>query len=163
MPLLIRLSDDEIQMAAQQATLRILQCRRDGAKHRYGAKDTETWQMGIEGALGELVIAKHFGIFWGKGSYGTDDVGPYEVRQTPLAHGKLIIHPGDKDDKRYYLVTGVLGTYYIRGYMYARDAKNPKYWSDPQGTNRPAFFVPQSDLIDEFKVVQTQEKHWLDD
>lgn len=163
MPIQINLTDDEIQMAAQQATLRILQCKRDGAKHRYGAKDTETWQMGIEGALGELVIAKHFGIFWGKGSYGTDDVGPYEVRQTPLSHGKLIVHPDDKDDKRYYLITGLLGNYYIRGYMYARDAKKDKYWSDPQGTNRPAYFVPQSDLIDEFAVKPIKSGDWLDD
>ena len=103
--------------------------------------------MGIEGALGEIVIAKHFKIFWGKGSYGADDVGPYEVRQTHHAHGSLIVHPTDKDDKRYYLVTGILGNYVIRGYMYARDAKQQKYWSDPQGTNRPAYFVPQNDLI----------------
>ena len=151
MPLPIKLNSAEIQMASQQATLRIIHCLQDGAKHRYGAKDTETWQMGIEGAMGEMVIAKHFGIYWGKGSYGTDDVGPYEVRQTHHAHGKLIVHPDDKDEKRYYLVTGILGNYVIRGYMFAKDAKQQKYWSDPQGTNRPAFFVPQSDLIDEFK------------
>jgi hypothetical protein len=151
MPTVINLSDDEIQMGVLQATLRILQCKRDGKKHRYGAKETETWQMGIEGALGEMVIAKHFKIFWGKGSYGSDDVGPYEVRQTHHAHGSLIVHPSDKDDKRYYLVTGILGNYVIRGYMYAKDAKQQKYWGDPQGSNRPAYFVPQKDLIDDNK------------
>jgi len=149
MPVVINLTPDEIQMGVIQATLRILQCKRDGKKHRYGAKETETWQMNIEGALGEIVIAKHFKIFWGKGSYGADDVGPYEVRQTHHPHGSLIVHPGDKDDKRYYLVTGILGNYVIRGYMYAKDAKQQKYWSDPQKTNRPAFFVPQKDLIDD--------------
>lgn len=161
MPIAINLTDDEIQMGALQATLRILHCKKDGAKHRYGASDTETWQMGIEGALGEIVIAKHFKIFWGKGSYGTDDVGPYEVRQTHHAHGSLIVHPDDKDEKRYYLVTGILGRYVIRGYMFARDAKQEKYWRDPQGKNRWAFFVPQSDLIDEF--AKKPEKHFLDD
>jgi hypothetical protein len=154
MPIRINLTEDEMLMAAQQATLRILQCKRDGKRHRYGAKETETWQMGIEGAMGEIVIAKHFGIFWGKGTYGSDDVGPYEVRQTPLDHGSLIVHPTDKDEKRYYLVTGILGNYVIRGYMFARDAKQPKYWNDPTGKGRPAYFVPQSDLIDEFVTTQ---------
>jgi len=149
MPIQIKLSSAELLMASQQATLRIIQCIQEGKKHRYGAKETDTWQMGIEGALGEMVIAKHFGIFWGKGSQGADDVGPYEVRQTHHAHGALIIHPSDHDHKKYYLVTGVLGNYVIRGWMYAKDAKQEKYWADPQKTNRWAFFVPQKDLIDD--------------
>jgi hypothetical protein len=38
--------------------------------------------------------------------------------------------------------------------MFARDAKQPKYWNDPTGKGRPAYFVPQSDLIDEFVTTQ---------
>jgi hypothetical protein len=120
--------------------------------------------MSIEGAMGECALAKHLGIFWSKGLPGATDVGPHDVSQTPLAHGKLIVHPTDDDSRRFYLVTGLLGKYAIHGYMYGSQAKNPKYWADPQGTNRPAYFVPQTDLIqDNGFITKTPEKHWLDD
>ena len=78
MPLPIKLSSAEILMASQQATLRIIQCLQDGAKHRYKAQDKDTWQIGIEGAMGEMVIAKHFGIYWGKGSSVEQKLREYE-------------------------------------------------------------------------------------
>ena len=166
MPISIKLSDDEIQMGVLQASLRILQCKKDGKKHRYGAKDTDAWQMSIEGAMGECALAKHLGIFWSKGLPGATDVGPHDVRQTHHSHGKLIVHPGDDDNRRFYLVTGLMGKYLIHGYMYGKQAKQQKYWSDPQGTNRFAYFVPQTDLIQD-NVQSTTEpiptKHWLDD
>jgi hypothetical protein len=57
-----------------------------------------------------------------------------------------------------------MGKYLIHGYMYGRQAKKPEYWDDPQGTNRFAYFVPQTDLIqDNGFIVKTPEKHWLDD
>ena len=164
MPILIELTPAEIQMAALVGTQRTVQCIQNGSKHRYGAKDTDAWQMSIEGAMGECALAKHLGIFWSKGTPGATDVGPHDVRQTPLAHGKLIVHPTDDNDRRFYLVTGLMGKYAIHGYMYGRQAKQQKYWSDPQKTNRPAYFVPQTDLIqDNGLTILNPDKHWLDD
>jgi len=166
MSILVELTPAEIQMAALVGTQRTVQCLQNGSKHRYGAKDTEAWQMSIEGAMGECALAKHLGIFWSKGLPGATDVGPHDVRQTPLAYGKLIVHPTDDDNRRYYLVTGLLGKYVIHGYMYGHQAKQQKYWSDPQKTNRFAYFVPQSDLIQDYVQIQvepTPVKHWLDD
>lgn len=166
MPILIELTPAEIQMAALVGTQRTVQCIQNGSKHRYGAKDTNAWQMSIEGAMGECALAKHLGIFWSKGLPGATDVGPHDVRQTPLAHGKLIVHPTDDDNRRFYLVTGLLGKYLIHGYMYGRQAKQPKYWADPQGTNRFAYFVPQTDLIADNVQTTTEPTptgHWLDD
>jgi hypothetical protein len=164
MPTLIKLTPAEIQMAAFVGTQRTVQCIQIGSKHKYGAKDTDAWQMSIEGAMGECALAKHLGIFWSKGTPGATDVGPHDVRQTPLAHGKLIVHPSDDDNRRFYLVTGLMGKYAIHGYMYGKQAKQQKYWSDPQGTNRPAYFVPQTDLIQDNGVTTLNpDKHWLDD
>lgn len=164
MPILIELSPAEIQMAALVGCQRTVQCIQNGSKHRYGAKDTDAWQMSIEGAMGECALAKHLGIFWSKGTPGATDVGPHDVRQTHHANGQLIVHPTDDDNRRFYLVTGILGKYTIHGYMYGRDAKQSKYWADPQGTNRPAYFVPQFDLIqDDNQKINNPNKHWLDD
>jgi len=166
MPILIELSPAEIQMAAFVGTQRTVQCLQKGINHRYGAKDTEAWQRSIEGAMGECALAKHLDHFWSKGLPGDTDVGPHDVRQTHHANGKLIVHPSDDDNRRFYLVTGLLGKYNIHGYMYGRQAKQQKYWCDPQGTNRFAYFVPQSDLIQD-NVQKTTEptstRHWLDD
>lgn len=166
MPILIELTPAEIQMAALVGTQRTVQCLQNGSKHRYGAKDTDAWQMSIEGAMGECALAKHLGIFWSKGLPGATDVGPHDVRQTHLSYGSLIVHPSDDDNRRFYLVTGLLGKYAIHGYMYGKQAKQKKYWRDPQGTNRFAYFVPQADLIQD-NIQTTVEpawvKNWLDD
>ena len=148
MDVIIQLSPAEIQMAAFVGCQRTVQCFQNGSKHRYGAKDSNGWQMSIEGALAECALAKHLQIFWSKGTPGACDVGPHDVRATEHLHGSLIIHPTDADERKYYLLTGCNGKYYVRGYMYGYHAKQQKYWKDPQG-GRPAFFVPQADLIND--------------
>jgi hypothetical protein len=163
MPILIELTPAEIQMAALVGTQRTVQCIQNGSKHRYGAKDTNAWQMSIEGAMGECALAKHLGIFWSKGTPGATDVGPHDVRQTHYANGQLIVHPTDDDNRRFYLVTGLLGKYAIHGYMHGKDAKQQKYWADPQNTGRWAYFVPQSDLIWNDNERIKNDQNWLDD
>ena len=164
MPIQINLSPAEIQMAAFVGIQRTVQCiQGTGVNHRYGAKDTEAWQRSIEGALGECALAKHLDHFWSKGTPGATDVGPHDVRATHHANGKLIVHPGDDDNRRYYLVTGILGKYTIHGFMYGKDAKQQKYWADPQNTGRWAYFVPQSDLIWNDNERIKNPDNWLDD
>ena len=45
-----------------------------------------------------------------------------------------------------FFPTGVNGRYRVHGGMYAREAKQEKYWKDPAG-GRPAYFVPQRSLF----------------
>ena len=47
--------------------------------------------------------------------------------------------------------------------MYGKDAKQTKYWADPQRTNRPAYFVPQLDLIQNDNERIKNPDNWLDD
>lgn len=142
----IKLSTYEIMMAANIGVMRQVETIKYNMKQRYGS-DTETdWQKHIESALTECAMAKYKNVFWCKRQRKDPDVGDFEVRASQRADARLIIHPDDFDDRAYWLVTGKNGTYTIHGYMMGRDAKHPKYWTDP-GTNRAAFFVPQSDLI----------------
>ena len=60
---------------------------------------------------------------------------------------RLILHDDDKDNRPYILVYADAPDFYIKGWMMGADGKEKKYWSDPQGTNRHAYFVPDEDLI----------------
>ena len=135
--------------AATSGILRHVENTKKGKKPTYGIDPVNDWQAHIEGALGECAVAKALNMYWaGKGTVGAADVGlDLEVRTTPIAKGRLILHPADKDNAAYVLVTGLNGTYQIRGWVYGWDGKQEKYWDDPSEKNRPAFFVPQEDLI----------------
>lgn len=105
----------------------------------------------IEGAIGEMVVADYLGIEWdgNLGSYQAADVGRHQVRATRWVNGKLIVHPHESDDDRFVLVTQDSGreqAYMIRGWLFGRECKVPKWWADPTGQDRAAFFVPQEAL-----------------
>jgi len=144
----INLTYAQIHMVAVAGVIRQIQYVKRGGKETHGLKKgDQNWNTKIEGALSEYALAKYLDLHWeGAGEVGGNDVGNEEVRVTDNPNGSLIVRSVDKDEKRYWLLTGRDGSYIIRGYMYARDAKQEKYLSD-KGTGRePAYFVPQSDL-----------------
>jgi hypothetical protein len=145
----IQLSLAEIMIASQVGLMRQCEDIKANKKSYVGEKQHLGWQRHIEGALSECAMAKHLNVYWSKSSWPNPDVGNVEVRTTELDNGSLIIRPIDKDDVKYYLLTGINGKYTIRGYMYAKNAKQDKYLSS-RGNGRPlAYFVPQSDLVRE--------------
>lgn len=102
--------------------------------------------MHIEGAIGEYVLAKHLNVHWsGKGKLRAPDVGEVDVRTTSMINGDLILHPGDPDDRVFWLVCGGNARYFVRGWILAVEGKNQDYWRDPYG-GRPAYFVPSAIL-----------------
>jgi hypothetical protein len=144
----IELTNSQIMMAATAGVIRRVQfIARDG-KPTHGLKDEDNnWNLKIEGALSEYALAQYLNIHWmGAGVVGGNDVGEEEVRVTDLEHGRLIIRESDKNHKRYWLLTGKDGTYYVRGYIYAKDAKQPQYFTDAGNGREKAWFVPQKDL-----------------
>lgn len=142
----IVLSHTEKMSAAMIGVMRHLDNTEANRDHLWGGDKNMGWQYHIEGAMGECAVAKHLGMFWSCGVRGDDDVGEYQVRTTDESWKKLILHPEDEDNKRYYLVTGLNGTYSIRGWILCRDGKQKQWWQDPTKKNRWAFFVPQSAL-----------------
>ena len=142
----IKLTLAEIQIAAQVGIQRQLQNLKNGACPAYGAGNRNDWQLHVEGAMGEMALAKHLGVYWdGKGKMRAPDVGECDVRTRSKHSYELIVHDRDNDDRYIYLLTGTNGDYRLHGGIYARDAKQKRYWKDPAG-GRPAYFVPQSDL-----------------
>ena len=147
---IIQLTPSEIMQAAMVGVMRSAVSIQNGYKHNYGAQDKDTWQIGIEGALGECALAKYKNVYWkGMGIIRSPDVGDEDVRTAWRDNSHLIVHPADPDNRKFWLVTGLNGKYIIRGWILGKDAKKQEYWKDMQGTNRPAYFVPQSALINE--------------
>ncbi len=143
----VTLSTFEIMQAALVGVMRQCQNIRAGRVDAHGASNKMGWQLHIEGACGEMAVAKHFGIFWNGniGNLRADDVGDLQVRTRSRHNYDLILHPSDPDDKAFILVTGVCPGYQLRGWILGSAGKKPEFWKDPAG-GRPAFFVPTEQL-----------------
>jgi len=139
---------DEMLMAAQAGVLRTIENLKKGRRDRRGADPHNGWTLSIEGAMAEYAVAKAFDRHWqGKGNLGDADVSRViEVRRCIYPYGDLRLHPEDHRDRPYVLVTGERGAYTIRGWIRGGDGMKERYWGSPYAENRPAYWVPQTDL-----------------
>jgi hypothetical protein len=152
---IIKLTPAEMAVAGLVASMRRIKAIELNRKPRYGAPMTVgVWDMEMNSCFAEMGVAKHFNKYWAPavGVVGIVDVGGViEVRSRQKAGHRLIMHQDDHDDRPYVLVhiePPIIG---LVGWLMGGEAKNPEWWSDPQGTNRHAFFVPDGALhsIDE--------------
>lgn len=147
----VRLELSELLQAAIAGSLRRIDAIRHGRVQKNNRGSGGEWQQDIEGAAAEMAVAKFLNLYFpGKGQLRADDVGVntgIQVRASEYDQARLILHPDDPDDATFYLVTGRMGIYVIRGWLVGRLGKRDEYWTDPTGNGRPAYFVPQSALI----------------
>jgi hypothetical protein len=153
--LIVPLTWAEVHFADVAASMRSLVCRKTHRQQKYGASNDEQLLAEFDriGCLAEEACAKCLNLYWsGLCGAGVPDVGfKYQVRGTWRMDGRLILHPDDKDDEPFILVTphdtmeGGMLTFRLVGWILCRDGKQEKYWTDPKG-DRPAFFVPQDAL-----------------
>lgn len=147
-PIFIRLTEAEIMTAAIEGVKRqnhVIQGHLQGDKNE---PKNNCWHRHIEGCLSESALAKHFGVYWqGKGNPGDEDfAGGIEARSADSDYKRLILQPKDKDDSKFYFLTGQYGTYKLRGWIMGIDGKQPEYWDQPKGAWQPAYFVPTDKL-----------------
>jgi hypothetical protein len=158
----IDLTPAEIQMASMVGCQRAVEnIQNKDLRSRSGEAQHDLFGRMIKGALAEAALAKHLNKFWSKGVKGGSDVDGIEVRCTHYHNGDLEMHTWDKDDRMYYLLTGMLGSYVLRGWIWGKDAKKQEYWKVKQVGRDPQFWVPQSDL--NYNTLEPEDKHWLDD
>ena len=98
--MIIKLTNSEIYQGANVGVLRQVQNLQVGAKPAYGEEGEKDWQKNIEGALAEMALAKHLGVYWSKGNWKDLDVGEVECRSAQEHFHKLIIRPEDRDHAR---------------------------------------------------------------
>ena len=140
----IILTAPELVIASTVAMMRQTQNIKNGARETYGSDPKVAWQNAVQGAIGELVVAKALGVYWSGniGDFQAADVCKLQVRTTAWDQGKLIVHPDEADDEWFILVTGLKDTYHIRGAILGRHAKQDRFWGELQ-PGRPAYNVPQ--------------------
>lgn len=101
-----------------------------------------TWEIGVRGAVGELVAAKCLDVPWvSTGSFMEPDTCcGVEVRTTSRLNWKLKIYSEANDSTPYMLVAGGPLNWVVQGWIYARDGKRQMFWDTPQGRDG-AYFV----------------------
>ena len=147
----IELSSVELMDAATQGIRRRISAM-SANRQNIGVPTNRKWEQDIIGAIGEMVLAKHLGIYWqpevSKPDTEVGDVLGLQVRTTPYKNGHLVLNKTDNDADIFVLVTGngaADSTWFIRGWQYAFLGKKEKYW-DCKEKNRYAYFVPQEEL-----------------
>lgn len=141
----VTLDADEREMGECEGFKRQRDNIRAGLRNAHGLAGAG-WNEHIEGACAEVAVAKHLNFFWCRGKRGAGDVGAYQVRYTTMNPPMLRLHSKDADDAVFILVYGGPFEYTLAGWCPGWAGKARRYWSDPTGKNRPAFFVPVRDL-----------------
>lgn len=147
--MIVRLTTWEALQAAQVGCMRNVENIKLGRLARYGAGDRGRgdFQLHIDGAMGELAVAKALGIFWsGKGAFRGPDVGAdIQVRSSDGGRS-LILHTDDPDDSLFYFVRRIDHglEFEVSEPVRGRDGKRQEYWRTD--VPHPAFFCPVTPL-----------------
>lgn len=151
----ITLTWHEVMSASLVGVMRQVASLRDRRKHIAGM-DAIGWTEHIEGACGEIAVAKALGVYWSAhvNNFSGDDLPGIQIRTRRRQDWDLIVRPQDDDNARWVLVTGECPIYVVRGWIRGMDAKRNEWLSNHAG-RPPAFFVPQSALrpMDELEVI----------
>ena len=145
----VTLNSYELAQAGTTGLLRNIAALKRGYKNKV-EPNAANWQNHVEGACGEVAVAKLLGKYWG-GSINTFkeggdlDATGWEVRTRSSHHYDLIIRDDDADDRVFILVTGSAPNYQVHGWILAADGKQQQ-WRKDHGGYGAAFFVPKSAL-----------------
>lgn len=112
-----------------------------------------SWHSHIEGAAGELAVAKALNMYWSGSvnTFGQADIGAdIQVRlrkSTSDFEPCLIVRPEDDDAHLFVLVIGESPYFHVIGWLYGHECKKAEYFKT-YGQKRPAYFVPIPQLRD---------------
>lgn len=143
----VKLTYAEVQAAALTGVQRHVESLKAGHQNRYAANKDNAWQLDIQGALGEMAVAKALGIFWSHSvnAFKAPDVGTLHVRSSTNADAPLIVRPGDDQAAAFVLVTGSDNVWTVHGWIRASAARRDEWRGNPGGYGE-AWFVPQQAL-----------------
>ena len=142
----VSLTWHEAAMAAEIGTMRQLASIRRDRRDAHGFCG-EGWSEHIEGACGELALAKYLNIHWDGSvdAFLAADLPFLQVRTRSRHDYDLIVRERDGDDETFVLLTGRCPHYRVRGWIAGHDAKRPE-WLAEHGGRPPAYFVPADAL-----------------
>lgn len=145
----IVLNATELMVAAYIGSARNVQSTLGGAKPSAGMSMSNSWTANIEGAQGEMAVAKYLGRYWVPkvGDRYNGDVGPYEVRTNgSRKHDDTCLRPDDFDDRVYIGVLSFMPEFEIIGWIWGRDGMAERWLRDGERGRPKCFYVPRSAL-----------------
>jgi hypothetical protein len=147
----ISLTATELMIAGYVGNARNVQSLTKRWEPAAGVGVSNTWTPNIEGAAGEMAVAKLLGIYWRPivGDHQADDVGPYQVRTNiSRKHADLCLREKDRDDRLYISVLSFVPEFVILGFISGADGKRCEYRRDGSPGRPQCFYVPRVALRD---------------
>jgi hypothetical protein len=147
----VRLTWAEVLVAAQVGCMRNVQSLRGNWRPVGGCGLDDSWTANIEGACGEMVVAKHLGFYW-TGALGdptADDAGPYQVRTNASRRlDDMALRDRDKPklDKVFISVLSFLPEFVICGWLYGHEGFREEWRRNGSPGRDPLYWVPRSAL-----------------
>lgn len=152
------LNPHEVDMAAAVGMRRNLSAMKAGKTPQHGCPPDDLWRVHIEGACGELAVAKFLGRYW-DGSVDTfraiPDLVDAEIRTRSRHHYDLIVRKDDNPNQVFILVTGRTPGFWVRGWIRGTEARRDEWWQD-HGGRGGAWFVPADALRSDWPVSTNQ-------
>jgi hypothetical protein len=158
----IKLSERELLIGAASGIQREVECLRSSgggekAISSYEKRNNSVgpgglWNNHVEGALGEIAVAKYLGLYPGgiTDAKATDVGEHYEVRTRPKSYYELFVRKRekeDKEDKYFILVQGAYGDYTVRGWISAYETfAHPEWYHNNEGKTGHRYWVPHEFL-----------------
>jgi hypothetical protein len=145
----IVLTTTEMMIAAYVGSGRNVQSLKQDWTPAAGVGLVNTWTLNIEGAAGEMAVAKFLNIYWLPiiGDNHADDVGPFQVRtNTSRKHTDLCLRPKDNPERCYISVLSFAPGFLILGWIWGADGKVDKWLRDGSPDRPKCFYVPESAL-----------------
>ena len=144
----VTLTDYELAMASDAGRLRNISAVKRGYTSKISGRE---WQAHIEGACGEVAVAKCMGKYWGGSintfkSGGDIDSTGWEVRTRSDHDYDLIVRDDDPDGRVFILVTGLSPRFRVWGWIKSEEAKKENKWRKDYGGHGAAYFVPKDAL-----------------
>lgn len=157
MPVIVELSKEQMQEAADAAKRLHDMLRARGARNAHGLRDEDaTADLEAGGAAAELAVSVYLGVRWagavGNSSYGPDVGERTQVRSSnrPRKHHCLIVRQRDIDkygNVPFVLVIQEGNRFEIKGWAWAQDAVRRGRFSDGGDKDRPkAWFLGEEFL-----------------
>ena len=148
----VNLTTYELQLASFVGWRRQLHAVIQDKKDAHGIDPAMGWGVHVNGACGELAVAKLTGRYW-DGSVDTYKAGgdmgaQVNIRTRSLHHYELIVRPGDTYSGYWILVTGVAPRFIVRGYVFGQEIIHVGRVDDFGNGRPPAYVVSHDKLRD---------------
>ena len=146
----VRLTKVEAMLAGQVGIMRHTEALSRKNPDAFGlSSDKDGSGLHVEGAAGEMAVAKALNIYWAATVNTYKDGGDIgrriQVRTRSKHDYELIVRPSDRDDDIFVLVTGKSPSFQIHGWIHGHEAKKKDYLKG-HGNRDPAYFVPHCAL-----------------